>query len=75
MCRFSSQILIRMESVEKTMSIFGGMERTAYRPNEVKTLLELRDELHKKESQKLQLLVAGLIVVCFFLSFAVAMLW
>jgi hypothetical protein len=64
-----------MESVEKTMSVFGGMERTAYRPNEVKTLLELRDELHKKESQKLQLLVAGLIVVCFFLSFAVAMLW
>jgi len=75
MCRFSSQILIKMETVEKTMSVFGGMERTAYRPNEVKTLLELRDELHKKESQKLQLLVAGLIVVCFFLSFAVAMLW
>jgi hypothetical protein len=64
-----------MELVEKTMSVFGGMERTAYRPNEVKTLLELRDELHNKENQKLQLLVAGLIVVCFFLSFAVVMLW
>jgi hypothetical protein len=64
-----------MESVEKTMSVFGGMERTVYRPNEVKKLLELRNESYKKESQKLQLLVAGLIVVCFFLSFAVAMLW
>ena len=64
-----------MESVEKTMSVFGGMERTAYRPNEVKTLLELRDSLHNKESQKLQAVIAGLLVVCFFLSFDVAMLW
>ena len=67
--------LEKMESVEKTMSVFGGMDRTAFRPNEVKTLMELRDKQHEKESQKLELLVAGLIVVCFFLGFAVAMLW
>ena len=67
--------LEKMESVEKAMSVFGGMDRTAFRPNEVKTLMELRDKQHEKESQKLELLVAGLIVVCFFLGFAVAMLW
>ena len=63
-----------MESVEKTMSVFG-MKRTAYHPNEVKTLLELRDNLHNKEIQKLQTIIAVLVVVCFFLSFAVSMLW
>jgi hypothetical protein len=64
-----------MESVEKTMSVFGGMDRTAYRPNEVKTLIELRDKQHEKESQKLQVIIAVLLVVCFFLGFAVSMLW
>ena len=64
-----------MESIEKTMSVFGGMDRTAYRPNEVKTLMELRDKHCEKESQKLQAIIAGLLVVCFFLGFAVAMLW
>ncbi len=64
-----------MESVEKTMSVFGGMDRTAYRPNEVKTLIELRDKQHEKKSQKLQAIIAGLLVVCFFLGFAVSMLW
>lgn len=64
-----------MEPIEKTMSIFGGMDRTAYRPSEVKTLLELRDLQHEKESQKLCAIIAGLLVVCFFLGFAVSMLW
>lgn len=63
-----------MESVEKTMSVFG-MDRTVYRPNEVKTLIELRDKQYEKESQKLQAIIAGLLVVCFFLGFAVSMLW
>jgi hypothetical protein len=64
-----------MENVEKTMSVFGGMDRTAYRPNEVKTLLELRDGLHKKEWETSQVIIGLLIVVIAFLSFAVAMLW
>ena len=64
-----------MENVEKTMSVFGGMQRTAYGPNEVKTLLELRDKQHEKESQKLQAVIAVLLVVCCFLGFAVYTLW
>jgi|TARA_R110000824_G_scaffold106610_2_gene251935 hypothetical protein len=64
-----------MENVEKTMSVFGGMDRTAYRPNEVKTLLELRDGLHKKEWETSQVIIGLLTVVIAFLSFAVAMLW
>jgi hypothetical protein len=64
-----------MESIEKTMNVFGGLKRTTYKRNEVKTLLEHRDCLHQKENQKLQLFIASLIVICFFLSFTVAMLW
>jgi|TARA_R110000822_G_scaffold80191_1_gene191210 hypothetical protein len=64
-----------MENVEKTMSVFGGMDRTAYQPNEVKTLLELRDGLHKKEWETSQVIMGLLVVAVVFLSFTVAMLW
>lgn len=63
-----------MESIEKTMRILGET-RTAYRPNEVKTLIGLRDNLHEKINQNLQLVIGVLIVICSLLVFVVSMLW
>lgn len=63
-----------MENINETMRIFGE-DRTAYQQNEVKILMELRDNVHEKEYRKWQLLVAGLIAVVVSCIFIIIKLW
>lgn len=64
-----------MESVQKTINNFNKTSKSTYNLNEVRELLEVRENLYEKESSKFQAIIAILIAVCFFLSFFVVMLW
>lgn len=63
-----------MEPIEKTMRVFGE-DRTAYNQREVRQLLEIRDKLHKEENDNYLVAIASLIIVCFFMGFAILNLW
>lgn len=62
------------KSIEETIRVFGE-NRTAYTPMELKTLMQLRDDLWMKEAQKYQVVIASLIVLLTTALYFISALW